>query len=292
MISEELKAYFERSEVCKILESDQQYIVYYSNTNQEELEKFFIGEHTLMFILKGNKGVVTPNHYYQIEEGEAIFIKKGSILINEKLIQGNQNSGIFIFLKEEFIVEFVDKYQHMLHSSEAMDIKTWGAYQYHMDSWMQVYISSLISYFQVLPLPAPELLSNKLNELLLVLILGQERTYFISFLREILMVRQSAIDTVLQSNIYRNLNVDHLAFLSNKSLSQFKREFKKKYNDSPANWIRIKRLEYSSHLLISTDKSVNDICWESGFSNVSHFCQLFQKQYGTSPLKYRNVIRD
>ena len=290
MISEELNLYFNKADDYKVLETDQQCIMHYSLKDSNDKDKLFIKDHMLMFVLKGNQGLLTPNYFYKLEASEAIFVKKGSIIVCEKLKQGNTLECILFFLTDEFLSKFISQYRQLISPSELLDINSMGAYQFYLDEWMNAYIASVSSYFQLSPSPVSELLKHKFEELLLLLVTGQERSYFMSFLEECLVKENSSIDVVISANVYRNLNVDHLAYLSNLSLSQFKREFKKKYKDSPANWLRKKRLERSSKLLLTTNKNINEICYESGFNNASHFCQLFQRQYQISPLKYRQKM--
>ncbi|GAA3649793.1 helix-turn-helix domain-containing protein [Flavivirga jejuensis] len=290
MISEELKLYFDKADNFKVMETDQQSIVQYSMMEGKEKDRLFIKDHMLMFVLRGNQGIVTPNYFYKLEAGEAIFVKKGSIIVCEKLKYGNTLECILVFLTDEFLSEFISQHRQLIAPSELLDVNSMGAYQFYLDKWMDGYITSVSSYFQLTPTPVSELLKHKFEELLILLVTGQERSYFMSFLRECLVEENSSIDVVINANVYRSLNVDHLAYLSNLSLSQFKREFKKKYNDSPANWLRNKRLERSSKLLLTTNKNINEICYESGFNNASHFCQLFHKQYQISPLKYRQKM--
>ena len=47
------------------------------------------------------------------------------------------------------------------------------------------------------------------------------------------------------------------------------------------------RLRYAEKLIISTDKSLTDICFLSGFGNFSHFSRSFKNEYLASPRDYR-----
>ena len=153
---------------------------------------------------------------------------------------------------------------------------------------MQSYLNSVEVLFDLPGSGGTEaLITHKFRELLLLLISGQERTYFMSFLRDCLSKKNSPLDRVVENNVYSGLSMEHLANLANLSTSQFKREFKKRYHDPPAKWLRIRRLEYAVSLLVNTDKNINEICQESGFNNTSHFCRIFTKAHALSPLKFR-----
>ena len=47
------------------------------------------------------------------------------------------------------------------------------------------------------------------------------------------------------------------------------------------------RLEYAASLLRGGEGTVTEICFECGFSNVSHFTRSFRGAYGQSPTAYR-----
>jgi AraC-like DNA-binding protein len=55
----------------------------------------------------------------------------------------------------------------------------------------------------------------------------------------------------------------------------------------PGRWLLEKRLEVAKHLLLSPEKSVHDVAFESGFKNNAHFSRSFKTFYGSSPLQFR-----
>lgn len=48
------------------------------------------------------------------------------------------------------------------------------------------------------------------------------------------------------------------------------------------------RLRHACRLLVNTDLSVTDICFNCGFSSYSHFMRTFRAHYNTSPLQFRH----
>ena len=57
---------------------------------------------------------------------------------------------------------------------------------------------------------------------------------------------------------------------------------------SPVNYLIRMRLEKAEEILATTDCPVTEVCFQSGFSNVSYFIRQFKKQYGITPNKYRS----
>lgn len=79
--------------------------------------------------------------------------------------------------------------------------------------------------------------------------------------------------------------------LSGKSPEHLSRSMKKYYGITPTAFIENLRLNYTVNMLINSSMPILDICFESGFQNVSWFNTLFKKKFGMSPSKFRNENR-
>ncbi|MEX2603614.1 MAG: alpha/beta fold hydrolase [Gracilimonas sp.] len=101
--------------------------------------------------------------------------------------------------------------------------------------------------------------------------------------------KKTGIDlkSVMHENYLYNLKVEEFAKLCGKSLSAFKRDFRSAYHTTPARWIKRKRLEYSKKLLTDSDLNINQISYECGFVNSSHFIKSFREQFNITPHQFR-----
>ena len=97
-----------------------------------------------------------------------------------------------------------------------------------------------------------------------------------------------ALETVMSENFLYNLKVEEFAKLCGRSLSAFKRDFQKTFNMTPSRWLKNKRLEHAKTLLIESDLNINQICYDCGFINSSHFIKSFKEKYSIPPQKYRS----
>ena len=84
-----------------------------------------------------------------------------------------------------------------------------------------------------------------------------------------------------------NLTLDFLSehfFVSKPTLLY---NFKKYTNRSPIDFLLSVRLTKAKHLLLSTDKTVNEVAELCGFSSANYFGLIFKKKENLSPLTYR-----
>lgn len=69
------------------------------------------------------------------------------------------------------------------------------------------------------------------------------------------------------------------------------KSFKAFYHQTPMAYLHALRLRKSKALLLSTEKSVSEIAELCGFRNIYYFSACFKKQFGMSPLQYRNRLQ-
>lgn len=65
--------------------------------------------------------------------------------------------------------------------------------------------------------------------------------------------------------------------------------FKLVYGDTIFSYCRRLFLKHAASLLLETDMAINEIAYVIGYSTPSNFCVAFKKQYGFTPLKYREA---
>ncbi|EPR69024.1 helix-turn-helix domain-containing protein [Cyclobacterium qasimii] len=132
-----------------------------------------------------------------------------------------------------------------------------------------------------------DILSVKLKEIVLLLLQTQESSNLNAIARSLFSDRIFSFQEVIEANLYEPLNLNRLAAMTNNSLASFKRNFRKIYNNSPANYIKEKKLERGKKLLIHSQKSISEICYECGYADPSSFARSFKNRFGISPLDFR-----
>ncbi len=91
----------------------------------------------------------------------------------------------------------------------------------------------------------------------------------------------------ISANLNRNLSIVKICEDLNVSKNVLYRGFRKYKNCTVGEYINLIRVEHAKNLMISTDKSLQLISEESGFTEYSYFCKTFKKVTGITPFKYR-----
>ena len=98
---------------------------------------------------------------------------------------------------------------------------------------------------------------------------------------------QENFEQVIFDHLFKAVPIDMLAEKTHRSLTSFKKEFRRHFNEPPHKWFVRQRLTHSRMLLISTNKSISEIGNECSFPNTSHYIKLFKRAYHMTPAAYR-----
>lgn len=96
-----------------------------------------------------------------------------------------------------------------------------------------------------------------------------------------------SITAYIHNNYTEDLSLNSIAdqfYVSNYYLSH---QFKKVTGFTLTEYIQLTRIRNAQSLLISTNKPITDIAFQSGFSSFSQFNRVFNNFVGTSPSKFR-----
>lgn len=85
-------------------------------------------------------------------------------------------------------------------------------------------------------------------------------------------------------------SVDTIASEMGLERSQFYRKIKALTNYSPVELIRRLRLREGRRLLTSTEKTVSEIAYETGFSTPAYFTKCYREAYGETPSETRSKL--
>jgi AraC-like DNA-binding protein len=143
---------------------------------------------------------------------------------------------------------------------------------------LQSLFASLLPYLE-LQQPLPEkLFSVKLTEALEILRSLSDRV-----LANFAEPGKVNLVDFMEANYLFNLPLTTFSYLTGRSLTTFKRDFKKAFQLSPQRWLTHKRLMLAHYQLTTTSRKPVELYLEVGFENLAHFSFAFKKQFGYSP---------
>ena len=99
--------------------------------------------------------------------------------------------------------------------------------------------------------------------------------------------RIKMVNQFLHSNLHNPIRVNDAAALVNMSPSAFSHFFKKRTQRAFSDYLTDLRIGHAARLLIETEKNISEVCFESGFNNISNFNRSFRAQKGCTPSEFR-----
>ena len=95
----------------------------------------------------------------------------------------------------------------------------------------------------------------------------------------------------IAANYKGEVRLNDLAKLVGMSPSSFSRFFKLRTGRSISDYIIGIRLDVASRELVTTHTPIAEICYSSGFNNVSNFNRIFKKNKGYTPKEFREIYK-
>lgn len=99
--------------------------------------------------------------------------------------------------------------------------------------------------------------------------------------------RINPIFAYLVENFRREVSLNQAAAIANMTPNAFCKYFKRITRKTFMETVIEYRINYATQQLIQSDKTISDICFDSGFGDISHFYKMFKAKMQVSPLHYR-----
>lgn len=237
-------------------------------------------EHSLVYLYSGEQVIEDRNKKTVIEAGECAFIRRDHRIVMHKFSKdGKPYKSITLSFNRDALHEIYRKLskaempENAPVSDEKVFILNSGA---NITSLFQ----SLTPYFDENVKPADNVVYLKLLEAIYAVLNQSDAFYPILF--DFADPWKIDILQFMNNNYMDDLSIEQFAAFTGRSLSAFKRDFKKISNLPPQKWLIKKRLE-AAYQLLKEGKKVQDAYVEAGFKNLSHFSSSFRKQYGIAP---------
>jgi AraC-like DNA-binding protein len=257
--------------------------VLYKEHLKAEKHRVVFNSNAISFIINGQKDIYKATERYIVHVGEAMLITEGHSIIAERSLNQSEYSSLIVFFPTEYVVDFLSRTNTSAKATEVFDIDN-KLLKFKLTPYLAGYLQSLLHIIAHQPTMPHALGIHKLEELFLSL----PETH----LQELAAIfrpgvnKEVSLKKLVENNLANNLTLDEIAFLANKSLSAFKRDFEKAYGVSPGKYMRERKLQLASAELMQ-GKRASDLYLDLGYESVSNFTSAFKKQYGLTPKQYQ-----
>ncbi len=95
----------------------------------------------------------------------------------------------------------------------------------------------------------------------------------------------------LTTHLNEKIDLNKLYEIADLSPSAFRRIFKQNTGKSVNSFILDLKMSNAARKLISTNLRISDIAYSLGYDDHNYFARQFKKNYGVSPMKYRELSR-
>lgn len=245
-------------------------------------DKFFKSEiifeqHMLIWFISGQTKIVQAEETHVFKTGDIFLIPRNipATIINTPA-DGLPHKTVVMLLTEKVLKDFYS----------ALDVKAAPTPRATICSFrrhplLESCLASLIPYFAISE-PFPDnLAALKIKEA--ISILRAIDPGIDGMLANFDDPHKVELISFMEKNYMFNMTTEKFSYLTGRSLTTFKRDFKKAFNTTPQRWLTHKRLELAHYQLAEQQRKPLDVCYETGFENLSHFSYAFKKQFGYSP---------
>lgn len=246
---------------------------------------FFPNEACFIHFSAGKVNINSPSGRVTVEQGDSVLLKCGNYFADlMKYGREKQYDILVVHLYPDIIRKI---YKHEFPSFVKHPENRTFAEKVAGHDAVNKFIESLYFYFENPSLVSDELLELKLKELVLLLVQTNNADSIAGLFSDLFAPRDLNIIDTINNNLFSDLSIEDLASLTNLSVSTFNRTFQSLFNDTPANYIKKKRLERAKDLLAMSSLTISEIAFQTCFSDLAHFSRSFKEIHQCSPSAYR-----
>jgi len=236
-----------------------------------------LAHHSFSRVISGEMKVIQADKTYTFGPGDTLLFPRNqlsTLIKNPK--DGVPYQAVVIFFTPERLREFYTKNPIQPGPPSTHKIKV-----FEKHPLLESFFASLTPYFDLESALPEKIISVKIEEALTILRVIDENID--NYLADFSQPDKIDLADFMEKNYMFNMTMQKFGHLTGRSLTTFKRDFKKVFNSTPQKWITQKRLELAHYELSTKGRKPVDVYLETGFENLSHFSFAFKKHYGYAP---------
>lgn len=239
-------------------------------------------DHLLVWLISGETKIIQADESFIFGPGSTFLIPRNQLatIINIPK-DGLPHKAVAMHLSSKRLREFYGQ-ENIKHKNTVAKI-----FSFHKHPLLESCLASLIPYFEMQENFPENIASLKITEA--ISILTTINKDIDSILANFDEPHKIDLISFMEKNFMFNMSLEKFGYLTGRSLTTFKRDFYKAFNETPQRWLSKKRLELAYYQLIEKNKKPVDVYYEIGFENLSHFSFAFKKQFGYSPTELQRI---
>ncbi|TDX01443.1 helix-turn-helix domain-containing protein [Dinghuibacter silviterrae] len=237
----------------------------------------FIPEHFFIYMVKGTLNGYVGNKEYSLVAHESYLVRKNQLGRYNKPAQGEEPEKVILVFDEPFLKKFQERHEVTVEKRMTSEAAVW----LRADERIPEFIHSLQPYYTGSGKIDSSFSEVKREELLLLLLQTQPELAGILF--DFGVPEKINLEEFMNRHYTFNISLQQFAFLTGRSLSAFKRDFKAIFHNTPNRWLVQRRLQEAYLLIHKLRKKPAEIYIDLGFEDLSHFSFAFKKQFGLTP---------
>ena len=246
----------------------------------------FIAEHFFLFLIKGTMTGYDGQKSYTMKPGDYCLARKNHLARYHKQKDEGQFEKVVMVFDEVFLADFKRKYNISMQSSDLKD----AFVVLKKNQLVPNFINSLEIYYDENGKIDKVFSQVKREELLLILLKTNPGSASVLFNFD--SPAKADLEAFMNRNYKFNVSLERFAYLTGRSLSVFKRDFKEIFSDTPSHWLIRKRLDEAYFLIHKKGKKPTEIYLDLGFEDLSHFSFVFKKKFGFNPTDLRAFAKN
>jgi AraC-like DNA-binding protein len=241
-----------------------------------------------LYMLGGEMQYQFDDEHINIPTNYSLFLN--CINAGKRIHNSNSNSNgeiVIVTFHPDILKKIYERELPLLLQQPRNTVTNLSSEKINNDFLIQKYIEGLLFYFENPSLVNDDILILKLKEIILLLSQTRNAETIQVVLSQLFSPITYTFKQIIEAHLFLQVGIEELARKTDLSVSSFKREFTKLYNDSPANYIKTKRLEKAAELLLASDNRITDIAFDCGFNDLANFTKSFHGKYNVTPTNYR-----
>lgn len=238
-------------------------------------------DHLLVYVYEGELTLIDGKDEEKVSKGQCVFLQRNHQICMKDTTSQGKVDALFLVFSRQYLREY---YRQMDKEALVKEVKDCGHRILRLPPTPDItgLFLSMRPYLHSTRKPSQTMVELKRNEALQAIldIVPESPATLFDFIDP----WKIDLKDFMEENYLEEMSIEELALYSGRSLSTFKRDFKKISELTPERWIMQRRLKDAQKFLLK-GKKPQEFYIELGFKSLSNFSNAYKKQFGHAPTK-------